>query len=147
MLGSTASVMSKIAAGQAAVIAEIKKASPSRGVLREDFIAADIAQSYADGDGVTNTGEYAFGLNPTSGASSNPITSPLNKTTGKFSYTRRATPVSTGLDYTVTTSGDLVAWPADATAVQTVTGTVADVETVEVTLTGAPLTAAAWNAA
>ena len=37
----------KIAAGQAAVIAEVKKASPSRGVLREDFIAADIAQSYA----------------------------------------------------------------------------------------------------
>lgn len=38
----------KIAAGQAAVIAEVKKASPSKGVLREDFIAADIAQSYAE---------------------------------------------------------------------------------------------------
>lgn len=38
----------KIAAGQAAVIAEIKKASPSKGVLRDDFIAADIAQSYAE---------------------------------------------------------------------------------------------------
>ncbi len=43
----------KIDAGGAAVIAEIKKASPSRGVLREDFIPADIAQSYADGDGQT----------------------------------------------------------------------------------------------
>lgn len=41
----------KILAGQAAVIAEIKKASPSKGVLREDFIPADIAQSYAEGDG------------------------------------------------------------------------------------------------
>jgi indole-3-glycerol phosphate synthase len=41
----------KIAASQAAVIAEIKKASPSKGVLREEFIPADIAQSYAEGNG------------------------------------------------------------------------------------------------
>ena len=38
----------KIGAGQPAVIAEIKKASPSKGVLRADFIPADIAQSYAE---------------------------------------------------------------------------------------------------
>jgi indole-3-glycerol phosphate synthase len=44
----------KIAAGRSAVIAEIKKASPSKGVLREDFIPSDIAQSYAEGDGKTN---------------------------------------------------------------------------------------------
>ena len=37
----------KIAAGHSAVIAEVKKASPSKGVLRADFIPADIAQSYA----------------------------------------------------------------------------------------------------
>jgi indole-3-glycerol phosphate synthase len=38
----------KIAAGKPAVIAEVKKASPSKGVLRVDFIPADIAQSYAE---------------------------------------------------------------------------------------------------
>ncbi|MEO8024653.1 indole-3-glycerol phosphate synthase TrpC [Polaromonas sp.] len=38
----------KITAGKPAVIAEIKKASPSKGVLRADFIPADIAQSYAE---------------------------------------------------------------------------------------------------
>ena len=43
-----AAMRAKIAAGRAAVIAEIKKASPSKGVLRKDFIPADIAQSYAE---------------------------------------------------------------------------------------------------
>ncbi len=40
------SLRSKIAAGQAAVIAEVKKASPSKGVLCEHFVPADIALSY-----------------------------------------------------------------------------------------------------
>ena len=45
--GFVAAIRVKIAAGQSAVIAEIKKASPSKGVIRADFRPAEIAADYA----------------------------------------------------------------------------------------------------
>ncbi|WP_317204523.1 indole-3-glycerol phosphate synthase TrpC [Janthinobacterium sp.] len=45
--GFEASMRQRMGAGQAAVIAEVKKASPSKGVLRADFRPAEIAATYA----------------------------------------------------------------------------------------------------
>ena len=46
--GFEAGLRAKIASGQAGVIAEVKKASPSKGILRADFRPAEIAVSYAE---------------------------------------------------------------------------------------------------
>ena len=84
----------------------------------------------ADHDGLSNFMEFAFGLDPTKGASVNPCT-PLHGT--QFSYTRRA---NSGLSYTVEYSTDLSTWnpasvsesagAADSNGVQTVTVTVSN---------------------
>ena len=52
------SLKSRIDAGEAAVIAEIKRASPSKGLLREQFDPAEIARSYAAG------GPACLGIKP-----------------------------------------------------------------------------------
>ena len=113
------------------------------GAWAAAYLPEDVSNPTADndGDGLNNQQEYAFGLNPTLGTSVNPVTALLDKTTGMFTYTRRATPTATGLTYSVQTSTDLAIWPTDATATQTVTGTVGGVETVQVTLSApVPLT-------
>ncbi len=47
--GFVAAIEGKITAGQSAVIAEIKKASPSKGLIRENFVPEEIARSYEKG--------------------------------------------------------------------------------------------------
>ncbi len=47
--GFANAIAGKIEAGQAGVIAEIKRASPSKGILRENFKPGEIARSYAEG--------------------------------------------------------------------------------------------------
>ncbi|GAB3470186.1 indole-3-glycerol phosphate synthase TrpC [Azotobacter salinestris] len=47
--GFAAALQAQVGRKQPAVIAEVKKASPSKGVLREHFAPAEIARSYEDG--------------------------------------------------------------------------------------------------
>ncbi|NEX17275.1 MAG: indole-3-glycerol phosphate synthase TrpC [Halochromatium sp.] len=47
--GFAEALQARVAAGNAAVIAEIKRASPSKGVIRADFHPADLARSYSRG--------------------------------------------------------------------------------------------------
>ena len=61
-----------------------------------------------DGDGMNNQQEFAFGLDPRHGSSVNPITQPLNRSTGIFKYTRTK---DSGLTYTYQSSTTLrVPW-------------------------------------
>ncbi len=91
-----------------------------------------------DGDGLSNFHEFAFGLDPTSGSSSNPIVAPFDKASRSFSYTRRA---GSGLAYTVCVSPDLREWqdlPPAQVAESVVESAEAGAETVTVTLSSLP---------
>jgi hypothetical protein len=95
-----------------------------------------------DNDGLTNGEEYAFGLIPNSGSSVNPITIPLSKSAGTFTYTRRD-PVTnnTGLTYTIWTSTNLVNWTQETNLTAVQTPGIPDgngIQSVQVTLTPAP---------
>jgi hypothetical protein len=100
---------------------------------------ADLSDKNADfdDDGMTNFQEFAFGLNPTSGASVNPITDLSTlKTAGTFSYTRLA---NSGLTYTVWVSTDLADWGTEPVLADQEAGAAVDgVETVIVTLPSIP---------
>ncbi|MFM2242909.1 MAG: hypothetical protein RLZ97_1764, partial [Verrucomicrobiota bacterium] len=91
-----------------------------------------------DNDGLTNSDEYAFGLDPTGGSSVNPIAVQLDKTTGTFSYTRR-TQGLTGLSYSIWYSTDLASWTEDTGAIEGTPSVSGEVETVPVTISGALL--------
>jgi hypothetical protein len=87
-----------------------------------------------DFDGMTNREEFAFGLDPTSGASANPISLPLDKANRIFKYTRTK---NSGLTYKVYYSTNLSAWNFDAAATQSPSPTLSGIETVTVTLAAA----------
>jgi autotransporter-associated beta strand protein len=92
-----------------------------------------------DHDGMNNFAEYVFGTDPKNGSSVQPIILPVNPATGILTYTRRRQAL-TGLPYTVWFSTDLqTEWTQDSGAVQTITGTSGDVETIQVTLSSSLL--------
>ncbi|MCX6879503.1 MAG: autotransporter-associated beta strand repeat-containing protein [Verrucomicrobia bacterium] len=89
-----------------------------------------------DGDGLSNQQEFAFGLDPTTGSSANPVTVPLKQGTHQFTYTRYA---ASGLSYQVWTSVDLQTWNGPAALTEIVsTPDSKGVVTVQVTLTSPP---------
>ncbi len=93
-----------------------------------------------DGDGLSNDMERAFGLDPSKGASVSPISVPLDKVPGTFTYVRR-NPSLAKLNYSYQWSTTLAGnWttvvPALADIVTPIAGT--DNQTVIVDLTGAP---------
>ncbi|TAE89081.1 MAG: hypothetical protein EAZ65_01740 [Verrucomicrobia bacterium] len=96
---------------------------------------ADLSQSGdPDGDGLSNSEEFAFGLAPNNGSSSNPVVVPVDASSGTFSYTRRRLDL-TDLIYSVWYSTDLATWTEDTGATEGNPLTNGETETVPITLT------------
>ena len=91
-----------------------------------------------DQDGLANFDEYAFGLDPKSGASVRPITILPDPATGTFTYTRRKTTL-TGLSYSVWYSTDLAMWLQDAGATEGTPAINGDLESVPVQISNSLL--------
>lgn len=89
------------------------------------------AEADDDQDGMCNFGEYAFALDPKSGASSHPVTLAANPSVS-LRYTRR-NPALTRLTYSLWYSATLTDWHRDSGAGQSVSATDGDVQTVDVT--------------
>ncbi|MGL5019976.1 MAG: hypothetical protein ACRDBP_17715 [Luteolibacter sp.] len=94
-----------------------------------------------DSDGLSNFNEYAFGLDPKSGSSVNPITAQLDKATGTLSYSRRTQSLSK-LTYAVRSSSTFAhnGWTTlvKGTDYTETVSTSGEVETVTITLTPVP---------
>ena len=117
-----------------------------RSLVTADYAAWSGASNYQltqgptgddDRDGLTNQAEYAFGLNPTSGASVNVMTQ-IDKASRTFNYTRRKPSLGTNLAYSVWFSTDLLGWTEDTGATEGSVTASGDNETVPVTLSAVP---------
>ena len=86
------------------------------------------AEADDDNDGVSNFGEYAFGLDPKSGVSSQPVTL---EDIASLRYTRR-NPALTRLSYSLWYSTGLAEWQRDPAASQSISATNGDLQTVDV---------------
>jgi fibronectin-binding autotransporter adhesin len=107
------------------------------------YLPADVSSPVGDNDndGLLNQQEFAYGLNPVSGSSVDPIRVPLNMSTATFTYQRRA---NSGLTYSILKSTTLAAGSWSLAGASQAAGVV-DAngnQTVLVTLPGAPLTEA-----
>jgi autotransporter-associated beta strand protein len=99
-----------------------------------EFHAITTGQSGDDDhDGLNNLAEYAFGLDPQSGASVQPVIELPTNSSGTFTYTRRHKSL-TSMNYTVWYSTDLGTWAKDSGATEGSPVVSGDLETVPVIL-------------